>query len=61
MTTITNDSIPADPQAASVSKKLIWAGRIMSALPAVFLLFGRHHEIGEVGDRRGGDSAARVS
>ncbi len=28
-----------DTQAAAVSKKTLWAGRILSALPALFLLF----------------------
>jgi hypothetical protein len=39
MTTITVNAIQSDTQAqaASVSKKLLWAGRIMSVLPALFL------------------------
>ena len=28
-----------DPQTVPVSKKMLWAGRITSALPALFLLF----------------------
>ena len=28
----------SDPQIATVSKKMLWAGRIISALPALFLL-----------------------
>jgi hypothetical protein len=39
MTTITVNAMQSDTQAqaASVSKKLLWAGRIMSVLPALFL------------------------
>jgi hypothetical protein len=39
MTTITVNAIQSDTQAqaASVSKKRLWAGRIMSVLPALFL------------------------
>ncbi len=31
--------MPSDTQAAPVSKKRLWAGRIISALPVLFLLF----------------------
>jgi hypothetical protein len=31
--------MPADTQAAPVSKKLLWSGRVVSALPVLVLLF----------------------
>ena len=32
--------MPTEPQAAPVSNKVLWTGRILSWLPALFLLFG---------------------
>ena len=32
--------MPLDNESTPVSKKILWAGRIMSSLPALFLLFG---------------------
>ena len=32
--------MPLDNQSSPVSNKMLWAGRIMSGLPALFLLFG---------------------
>ena len=32
--------MPSEPQTATASKVMVWTGRVMSALPALFLLFG---------------------
>ena len=32
--------MPLDNESTPVSKKILWAGRSMSGLPALFLLFG---------------------
>jgi hypothetical protein len=39
MATITNDAVRSDTRALSLSKAQLWAGRILSGLPALFLLF----------------------
>ena len=31
--------MPLDPQTVPIAKKMLWAGRITSALPTLFLLF----------------------
>ena len=38
MTTITSDAIPSDARPAPRSRPILWAGRVLSALPAMFLI-----------------------